>query len=166
MSFKIKRDLTTTNGPAPSQLEVGEFAVNGITGVLYFKLVDGSIVKYNPTAVSATLIPTIVFASVNEFCCNGDTLVANITNLLPDDSYTYELRNLNNNNVLFMSSENGNLLPVGSSDRSISVLFSISGTQPITLMKLSIKKNNVTIVENIVSICCQNCNSSQESMLM
>lgn len=166
MSFKIKRDITTTNGPAPSQLEVGEFAVNGITGVLYFKLVDGTIVKYSPVPVSATLVPSIAFGSVTEFCCNGDTLTANVTNLSEDDTYTYELTNLNNNNVVFMSSETGSLLPLGSSSRSASILFSISGSQSVTLMKFSVKKNNVTIVENIVSICCQNCSSSQGSMLM
>jgi hypothetical protein len=166
MSFRIKRDVTTTNGPASSQLEIGEFAVNAITGVLYFKLVDGSIVKYTPAPVETALVPSISFGSVAEFCCNGDTLTATVTNLMENDSYTYELTNLNNNNVIFMSSETGDLLPLGSTTRSASILFSISGSQSITLMKFSVKKNNVTIVENIVSICCQNCSSSQGSMFM
>lgn len=157
MSFQIKRDITTTNFPAPDQVDVGELVINANTGTMYTKLVNGSIVKFLSVPVSTSLVPSIVFSDYATFCCNGDTLTATVTNLIENDLYTYEFSNLNNNSVSFSGSTTGNLLPTSSASRSASMLFSISGSQPITLIKFAVKKNNVVIAENIASICCQNC---------
>lgn len=157
MAFQIKRDITTTNPPAPNQLDVGEVVMNALTGILYSKLVDGTIVKWVSVPVSVSLVPSITFSDYATFCCNGDTLTATINNLSEGDSYTYEFTNLNNNDVSFSGSSSGSLLPTSSASRSASVLFSVNGSQPITLIKFAVKKNNVVIAENIASVCCKNC---------
>jgi hypothetical protein len=157
MSFYIKRDITTSNFPAPDQVEVGELVINSNTGIMYTKLVNGSVVKFLSVPVSESLVPSVVFADHSTFCCNGDTLTATVSNLLENDVYTYEFTNLNDNSVVFSGDTSGNLLPLSSATRSASVLFSVNGSQPITLIKFAVKKNNVVIAENIASICCQNC---------
>ena len=53
MSFiKLKRDITTENPPSASQVEVGELVMNCTTGVLYTKLVNGSLVKFSSSPLS------------------------------------------------------------------------------------------------------------------
>lgn len=157
MAFHIKRDITTTNPPAADQLEVGEIVINATTGIIYSKLIDGTIVKWVGVPSSFSLVPSITFSDYSTFCCNGDTLTATINNLQEGESYTYEFTNLNNNDVSFSGSSSGTLLPTSSSSRSTSTLFSIAGLQAVTLIKFTVKKNNVVIAENIASICCKNC---------
>jgi hypothetical protein len=49
--FLIKRDVSTSNHPCPADLEVGELALNAVTGKLYTKLTTGKIVMYDPSYI-------------------------------------------------------------------------------------------------------------------
>ena len=35
----MKRDITTSNPPAPEQIGVGEVVINAVTGIMYSKLI-------------------------------------------------------------------------------------------------------------------------------
>lgn len=49
--FLIKRDITTSNHPCTNDLEIGELALNAVTGKLYTKLTSGKIVMYDPSYI-------------------------------------------------------------------------------------------------------------------
>lgn len=158
---KLKRDITTSNPPASDQVEIGELVLNSTTGTLYTKLTNGRVVKFSSSPVSTTdtTVPLIVFGDVSTFCCTGDTLNVTISNLIADEEYTYQFSDLNNNGATFIGGSTGDILPSTSTSRNISKLLSISGTQAVTLIKFSVKKNNVIVSENIVSICCGECST-------
>lgn len=155
--FKIKRDITTANPPAANQLEVGELVINATTGIIYSKLTNGLIVKYLPVFASSSTVPVITFSDFSTFCCTGDTLTASISNLTLGESYTYEFVDLNNNGVTFTGSNTGSLLPTTNTDRSVSIILEMNGSESVTLIKFVVKLNNVVLAENIASICCRDC---------
>jgi hypothetical protein len=158
---KLKRDITTSNPPATDQVEIGELVLNATTGILYTKLTNGKIVKFVSSSVSSTesSVPLIAFGDVSSFCCTGDTLNISITNLIVGEEYTYQLTDLNNNGVNFIDGATGDILPTTSASRNISKLLTISGSQGVTLIKFSVKQSNVSVSENIVSICCGDCST-------
>lgn len=152
-----KRDITTTNPPAPDQIGVGEIVINAVTGVIYSKLTNGIIVKYPPVYASASTVPIITFSDYSTFCCTGDTLTATVSNLTVGESYTYEFTDLNNNGVEFTGDRTGSLLPTSNSSRSVSIILNMDGPESVTLVKFTVKLNNVIVAENIASICCRAC---------
>lgn len=152
-----KRDITTTNPPAPDQIGVGEIVINAVTGIIYSKLTNGIVVKYLPVYASASTVPIITFSDYSTFCCTGDTLTATVSNLTVGESYTYEFVDLNNNGVEFTGDETGSLLPTSNSARSVSIILNMDGPESVTLIKFTVKLNNVIVAENIASICCRAC---------
>jgi hypothetical protein len=157
MSGYIKRDITTSNPPAPDQIGVGELVINATTGIMYSKLTNGIIIKYLPVYASASTVPIITFSDYSTFCCTGDTLTATVSNLTVGESYTYEFVDLNNNGVQFTGDSTGSLLPTSNASRSVSVILSMDGPESVTLVKFVVKLNNVVVAENIASICCRAC---------
>jgi hypothetical protein len=155
--FKIKRDITTSNPPAPNQLEVGELVMNATTGIMYSKLTNGLIVKYLPVFASSSTVPIITFSDFSRFCCTGDTLTTTVSNLIVGETYTYEFIDLNNNGLSFTGPSTGSLLPNMNTDRSVSVILEMNGSESVTLVKFVVKLNNVVLAENIASICCRDC---------
>lgn len=162
MSFFIKRDITSTNHPAPDQIEVGELLLNSTTGTLYTKRVDGEIVKFISSEISQLVLPNIVFGDVSDFCCDGDSIDVVVSNLVSGQAYNYEFIDLNNNGVSFGVSS-GALTPDTSETRNISVLASISGNQANSLIKFSVKQGNNVVAESVLTICCINCQTEQQN---
>ena len=157
MSGYMKRDITTTNPPAPEQIGVGEVVINATTGIMYSKLTNGLLVKYLPVYATASTVPMISFGDYTTFCCTGDTLTATVSNLTVGESYTYEFIDLNNNGVEFTGDSSGSLLPTSDASRSISIILNMDGPESVTLIKFVVKLNNTVIAENIASICCRAC---------
>jgi hypothetical protein len=171
--MKIKRDISSTAAPSADQLEVGELAINAKTGILYTKLVDGTIMKYlgGPVGASSAnpgvFVPTpvITFSDTSSFCCNGSSLIVTVNNLLVDSRYSYVIADLTGNSTVTFSDNNAQLYPLSSSQRSVALNISIGSSQPNSTLKLSIYEiitvgsstSNVLRSEKLLSLCCQNC---------
>jgi hypothetical protein len=107
MKLLLKRDATSTGFPSPDQLDVGELVMNSLTGKLYTKIVDGSIVEFIGQKICFDPLPTIDLYyennlitndSINNFCCSGAILVFVVSSLRVDPhEYTFELTELTNN---------------------------------------------------------------------
>lgn len=172
--MKIKRDITSETAPAPSQLEVGELAINARTGILYSKLVDGTVVKWLAAPVCETdndnvcpvPVPEISFSDVSNFCCGGDSLIVYVSNLLANHRYFCTISDLIENSTATTSPEDPSLLPNNKSDRSATFNINIDKElQSLSMFKISVyeivKVNNVDTnmlrSEKIINICCRNC---------
>ena len=160
MSFiKLKRDITTANPPSASQVEVGELVMNCTTGVLYTKLVDGSLVKFNSSPLTLPNNPVINFVISDNFCCDNDTITANVSNLVSGGDYTYEFSELGSNGLVFYSEDKrvGSLTPEDATSRSVSILAQKTGSRTFALVKFTVKQAGVVVAENIATINCGTC---------
>jgi hypothetical protein len=95
--------------PAPEQISVGELAINTITGKLYTKLLDGSIVEFVSQKICFEPVPDItVFYEnraiaapdylIENFCCSGGLLTIVVNKLKLDPVvYNFFLNELTNN---------------------------------------------------------------------
>lgn len=95
--------------PAPSQLVPGELAINTITGKLYTKLLDGSVVEFVSQKICFEPAPEIYFYYDNKivpsannlvenFCCSGGLLTVVADKLKPEPMiYKFALQELTNN---------------------------------------------------------------------
>lgn len=119
MKLLLKRDITEEGFPAQDQIDVGELVINSVTGRLYTKLVDGSVVEFISQKICFDPIPEILFFYENNsitppnylienFCCAGGlfTIVVDKLKLEPV-TYTFNLTELTNNTL----SENISLSP-------------------------------------------------------
>lgn len=79
----LKRDETGTGHPHSSQVNVGELVINSVTGKIYTKLVDGSIVEFIGQKICFDPTPTVSLIYENalinndvidNFCCAGALL--------------------------------------------------------------------------------------------
>lgn len=103
----FKRDETGLGHPAPEQLSVGEIVINSITGKLYTKLVDGSVIEFigqkicfDPTPEIFTYYENALIANdiVTNFCCTGALLEFEVKKLKPEPTpYIFRLVELTNN---------------------------------------------------------------------
>ena len=175
--MRLKRDILSEAAPAPNQIEVGELAINAKTGILYSKLADGTVIKWlgTPVCESDTQIicpvpvPEISTSDITNFCCNGDSLTVNVSNLLVDHKYKCIIADISTGttpSTLKSSPSSAQLLPNNKSDRSTVFNLDINKElQPIIFVKISIyetvKVNNSNIdllrSEKLVTICCKNC---------
>jgi hypothetical protein len=109
MQLLLKRDIEGENFPAPDQISVGELVINSVTGKLYTKLVDGSVVEFNSQKICFDPIPEILFFYennpisppnylINNFCCAGGLFTIVVDKLKPEPmSYSFNLTELTNN---------------------------------------------------------------------
>lgn len=106
MRLLLKRDDTSNNHPAPDQLEVGELVMNSVTGRMYTKLTNGTIMEYIGQKVCFEASPIITFYyenieildTIDKFCCAGALLTVKVDALKPDPSrYTFQLIELTSN---------------------------------------------------------------------
>ena len=170
---KVKTDITSTAAPAPEQIMVGELALNAVTGVLYAKLVDGTVIKFlgspvcedSDEPVCYIPAPKITVSGATDFCCNGGTLTFIIDNLLVNRQYSYTISDLKANSSVIIDVPQGDLLPNSSSQRRFTTSLNISSSEPKAVFKFSVYEkvtvNNVVSnylrSEKIIPICCQNC---------
>lgn len=107
MKLLLKRDETGTSHPSPEQIEVGELVMNSVTGKLYSKLKDGSIVEwtgqricFEPSPDIITYYNNIVIPndSIEGYCCLGGIISFEVSKLkVEPEEYTFELVELTNN---------------------------------------------------------------------
>jgi len=103
----FKRDETGLGHPAPEQLTVGEIVINSVTGKLYTKLIDGSVVEFigqkicfDPVPEINTYYENVLITNdvVSNFCCSGAILEFEIKKLKPEPTpYSFRLIELTNN---------------------------------------------------------------------
>lgn len=103
----FKRDETGLGHPAPEQLSVGEIVINSVTGKLYTKLVDGSVIEFigqkicfDPLPEISTYYENVLISNdiVNNFCCAGALLEFEVKKLkLEPAPYSFTLTELTNN---------------------------------------------------------------------
>jgi hypothetical protein len=170
---KIKTDITSTSAPAPEQISIGELAFNAVTGILYAKMVDGTVIKFlgspvcedSDEPVCYIPSPKITVSGSSDFCCNGGTLTFVIDNLLVNRQYSYILKDLKANSTVVINEAQGDLLPNNSSQRTFTTSMNISSSEPKAVFKFSVYEkatvNGVVTTylrsEKIIPICCQNC---------
>jgi hypothetical protein len=172
--MKIKRDILSESAPAADQLEVGELAINAKTGILYSKLVDGTIIKWLGAPVCETDIstlcpvpvPEITFSDVSNFCCGGDSLTVYVSNLLVGHRYFCTISDLIEDSTATSSPAAPTLLPNNKSDRSATFNINIDKElQSLSMFKVSVYEivtvnttdTNMLRSEKLVNICCRNC---------
>lgn len=174
MKLKLKRDETSSAHPDSAQLEVGELIMNSVTGKLYTKTVDGSIIEFIGQKVCYGRIPTIVFSNTNDFCCYGDILSVSIDNLAPaPKAYTFALEELTGNNSLinisspvYSTYQISDTLGVPSGQQvslrraEIPVNINIADPQSINIFKFVISSDNAMITEKTLAIQCNTCNGA------
>lgn len=107
MRLLLKRDETGSSHPSPDQLEVGELVINSVTGKLYSKLKDGTVVEwgsqkicFDPTPDINTYYENTISSNdiVNEFCCLGGILELEVLKLRDEpEEYSFEFVELTTN---------------------------------------------------------------------
>lgn len=171
MKLKLKRDETTNGIPDSSQVDVGELVMNSVTGKIYTKLTDGSLIEFIGQKVCYGPIPSISYSSTNNFCCFGDILTATIKDLLPEPkNYSFAFTELtNNSSTVTVNSPNYTNytltgvegIPSGQSvtlrEAIVPINVSISGPNNISIFKLEVISNNATITEKTIAISCNTC---------
>jgi hypothetical protein len=103
----FKRDETGLGHPSPEQISIGEIVINSVTGRLYTKLVDGSVIEFigqkicfDPVPEIATYYENLLIANdvVSNFCCAGALLEFEVKKLKPEPTpYSFRLIELTNN---------------------------------------------------------------------
>lgn len=157
--FKLKRDITTNNDPSADQVEIGELVINATTGILYTKLTNGSLVKFNSSPITNPNNPTIDFVIASNFCCDNDSITVNVGNLIVGGDYEYEFSELGNNGLVLSPSSqtSGQITPTDSSNRSITILAQKTGDKTVALVKFKVKQAGVTVAEEVGTINCGTC---------
>lgn len=170
--MKLKRDITTDSPPAPEQVGVGELVVNAKTGIIYSKLVDGTLVKWvstqlcdNITGNTNTVLPVISLSDISAICCDGAIVTVTVNNLIYNNRYRLLITNLNTESDVIVGDYDDELVPVTSSQRTVVLDVSIPSTDKTAILKLSIYQiitvNNIDTdvlkSELILSTTCQNC---------
>lgn len=171
--FKIKRDTTTVNAPHPDQLEIGELALNAVTGKLYTKLINGKIIEFSGQLICAERLPAISFSDVSSFCCFGDLLTVSITDLKAEPAnYQFEVEDISNNSIDYSISSpiyttyivypetavvETAQTPINLRKAVVPISLTINGTKSISVIKFKVLLDNNVITERTVSISCRNC---------
>lgn len=171
--FKIKRDIVSSNAPHPDQLEIGELAINAVTGKLYTKLANGKIIEFIGQPICYDKTPSISFSDVTQFCCFGDLLTVTVKDLknapavydfeledLSNNSLTYSISNpIYNSYIIYPDTTSVDVNPVSITLREaiVPISISIAGTKDISVLKFKTILDNNVVAERIISIACRNC---------
>jgi hypothetical protein len=162
----LRHDESTTNAPAPDQISVGEIIINSITGKLYTKLVNGTVVEFIGQQVCFTKLPIISFDEINNFCCSGDILKIKVEDLIDLNDYSFEIEDISGNNVstslqnpIYTSYastlSNGNNINL--KEAIIPCTIEINGSKNITILKFKVIFENKELTSRILTLSCQNC---------
>lgn len=181
MKLLLKRDETGSGYPSPDQIEVGELVMNSVTGKLYSKLKDGSIVEwigqrmcFEPTPDIITYYNSLAINndSIDKFCCLGGVLSFEISKLqLEPEEYLFEFIELTNNSRLediqvqdakftqYTMPKPGSTtitIPVRKAVVPINLAI-LNSQQPISIFKFTViskTQNNKKLAERIVTVKC------------
>lgn len=176
--LKIKRDTKTTNPPSSGQIEVGELAFNALTGKLYTKLFNGTVIEFVGRPICFTKNPIIIMPDVTNFCCYTDILNITVKDLLPEyilsNSYNFILEdisvNLGKEAIIGINSpifSEYQVLPdISVIDPSQIVVpvtmkqavlpYNIKIEKPIAIFKFRVQLDSTVVAESVVTINCNN----------
>jgi hypothetical protein len=149
--------------PSVDQLDVGELVINAVTGKLYTKLLDGSVVEFVSQKICFDPIPEILFFYennpisppsylVNNFCCAGGLFTIVVDKLKPSPAdYSFNLTELTNNTV----KENISLSPPSYTTYSVtqndeSIIYR-KATIPASISITDTNYNNISLFQFSVS---------------
>jgi len=170
--MKLKRDISSDSAPAPNQIEIGELLINAKTGIMYSKRVDGTVIKWIGNEVCDTItvnsgppIPTIGFSDTSSFCCGGRPITITVNNLIVNSRYKLSITDLQQNSGVIISTNESDLLPINTSQRSVILNIGITSAKPTAILKFSISQvvpiagQDTSLIksEKILTITCQNC---------
>jgi hypothetical protein len=171
MKLLLLRDEETTSDPAPAQVAVGELVMNSVTGKIYTKLTDGTLVEFTSQKVCYAPLPEISFSNTNNICCYGTMIYANIKNLQPEPkTYTFNFEELTGNSNSGTISEpsytaytvSGTAgIPSGQSislrEAVVPITIDINSPNNINIFKFSIYSDNIQITEKTLPLSCNLC---------
>lgn len=183
MKLLLKRDEVGSGHPSPDQLEVGELVMNSVTGKLYSKLIDGSIIEwtgqkicFDPTPEVATYYDNVIYANdyVDQFCCLGAILEFSVSKLkLEPEEYDFEFVELTTNSdpssIDIQPPKYSTYTipkPGSTTNETISLRKAIvpvnvailNPQQPISIFKFTViskTMNNKRLIEKIITLKCQ-----------
>jgi hypothetical protein len=183
MKLLFKRDEQGDGFPSTDQISIGELVMNSVTGKLYTKLTDGSVVEFVSQSVCFDPIPTIntyyenalmANDTIENYCCLGAILEFEITQLKPEPyRYSFEFVELTTNtnveDIIIQDAKYSDYTipkPGTTTNETISVrrailpinLAILNNQQNISIFKfsvISVTQNNKKLLEKIVTIKCQ-----------
>lgn len=181
MKLLLKRDDTSESHPHPDQLDVGELVINSVTGKIYTKLIDGSVVEWISQKVCFDPVPELSFSygnaqvtdTLNTFCCAGDMLLVEVVGLKPSPkNYSFEFVELTTNTLPnsitispaqynnYTTNNNGETINLRKATVPISI--SINNTNNISIFKCTLLSDNRKLIEKLITIKCyeQACSAS------
>ena len=182
MKLLLKRDETGDGHPSPEQVEVGELVMNSITGKLYTKLKDCSIIEFIGQKICFDPTPTVAmyYANnlvvndiLNDYCALGGVIEFQVSGLkLSPEEYDFSLVELTSNTLTgdiilqtpkyetYTTPKPGTTTNETITLRKASVPSQVSltnGQGTVSIFKftvLSTTNNNKKLVEKIVTIKC------------
>lgn len=171
MRLLLLRDEETTSNPSPDQVAIGELVMNSVTGKIFTKLTDGTLVEFISQKVCYGPIPAISFSNTSNLCCYGGVLYANIRDLQPEPkhySFTFEELTGNSNSGTIseatyspytVSGTAG--IPSGQSvtlrEALVPITININNPNNINIFKFGIYSDNTKITEKTLSLSCNVC---------
>lgn len=183
MKLLLKRDEVGVGYPSPDQLEIGELVMNSVTGKLYSKLVDGSIVEwigqkicFDPTPEVSTYYENILLSNdyISAFCCLGGIIEFEVSKLkLEPEEYDFEFveltTNSNPSDIAIQPAKYSEYTipkPGSTNNATISVrkaivpvnLAILNSQQTISIFKFTViskTMNSKRLIEKIITIKCQ-----------
>lgn len=183
MTLLFKRDESSDNSPSANQVSVGELVINSVTGKLYTKLVDGSIVEFIGQPICFEPTPSVVTYyenavvnndTIDNYCCVGAVLEFEVSELKSEPyMYNFEFVELTTNtdieDIVIQTVQYSNYTipkPGSTTDETILVrkaivpieLAIVNNQQDISIFKFSVlsaTQNNKKLIEKIVTIRCQ-----------
>jgi hypothetical protein len=181
----FKRDETGLGHPAPEQLSIGEIVINSVTGKLYTKLVDGSVIEFigqkicfDPLPEISTYYENVLISNdiVTNFCCTGAILEFEVKKLkLEPAPYSFTLIELTNHanpqEITVQSAKfsvyNENIPAVAPSTTPATITYRKAivpinlainlNTQGISLFKFAVigDPSRPPLIEKIITVRCQ-----------
>jgi hypothetical protein len=183
MKLLFKRDEQSDGHPSVDQVAVGELVMNSMTGKLYTKLVDGSIVEFvsqpvcfDPAPIVSTYYENILISNdaIENYCCLGAILEFEVSKLKPEPyKYNFEFVELTTNtnleDIIIQTPKYSDYTipkPNTTSNETINVrkavipinLAILNNQQNISIFKFSViseTQNNKKLIEKIITIKCQ-----------
>lgn len=149
--------------PSPDQIDVGELVINTITGKLYSKLNNGSVIEFVSQQICFEPSPEITFFYqdraiiapdylINDFCCAGGLLTISVDKLKPEPAlYNFNMVELTNNTIPQNISIGDAAYTAYSTTVDNQTVSYRKAIIPITISFNSINYNNISLFKFLIS---------------
>jgi hypothetical protein len=149
--------------PSPEQIDVGELVINTVTGKLYSKLNNGSVVEFISQQICFEPSPEITFFYqdraivapdylIGDFCCAGGLLTVSIDKLkIEPVVYNFNMVELTNNTIQENISIGDPAYTTYSITNNGEIVSYRKAVVPITISFNSINYNNISLFKFVIS---------------